>query len=126
MYEDWFWTAETIWENGEYIRELFDNSDELENKFREARKNGLSRFSKEKEENGLLKYNPEYNDYTKHQIGGIYGSYWATPTLELVFKDGERQMIPCYSGESEQINPNLELGCISSEVQKNIPPLKQN
>ena len=23
MHEDWFWTAETIWENGKYTRELF-------------------------------------------------------------------------------------------------------
>ena len=52
MYEDWFWTAETIWENGEYTRELFDNSDELEDKLKEARKNGLSMFLKEKEESG--------------------------------------------------------------------------
>ena len=50
--EDWFWTAETIWENGEY-------------------KNN------------------------KTTIGGIGGSSWATPTLQLLFKDGSEKMIEC-------------------------------
>jgi len=62
MHEDWFWTAETVWENGEYKNEL--------------------------------------NDETT--IGGIGGSSWATPTLQLLFKDGSEKMIECSVGVLSQ------------------------
>lgn len=65
MSEDWFWTAETIWENGKYIRRLTKNT----------------------------------------EISGIDGSRWATPTLELWYKDGSSEMIPCYTGEKSGMRP---------------------
>ena len=64
MHEDWFWTAETVWENGNY--------------------------------------NTELNDETT--IGGINGSSWATPTLQLSFKDGTEKMIECFEGETDNAN----------------------
>ena len=67
MHEDWFWTAETVWENGEYKNEL--------------------------------------NDETT--ISGIGGSSWATPTLQLLFKDGSEKMIECSEDETDNhlLNP---------------------
>ncbi len=55
MHEDWFWTAETVYLNGEYKNEL--NSDTT--------------------------------------IVGIGGNSRATPTLQLLFKDGSEKMIEC-------------------------------
>lgn len=112
MHEDWFWTAETIWEDGKYTKELSDTPEELYTNYIKRRKEGMSLLS------------DESDNYKSVLIAGIYGSSWATPTLELQFNDGERQMIPCYCGESDRTNPDFELGCISSEVQNNIPPLK--
>ncbi len=60
MHEDWSWTAETVWEDGEYKKNLDET--------------------------------PE--------IGGIKGSRWATPSIELIFKDGSEKMIPCFEGEN--------------------------
>lgn len=53
MHEDWLWTAESVYEDGEFTIEL--------------------------------------NEDTK--IGGLNGSSWATPTLQLCFKDGTEKMI---------------------------------
>ncbi len=63
MHEDWGWTAETIWEDGEYKKNLDE----------------------------------------KPEIAGISGSRWATPTIELIFKDGNEKMIPCFVGENSGI-----------------------
>ena len=57
MEEDWFWTAETIFENGEYKKDLDDQC--------------------------LC-------------LGGINGSSWATPTLEILYKDDRYKKIVCY------------------------------
>lgn len=35
----------------------------------------------------------------------IDGSYWATPTLEVRFKNGETEKFNCYKGESEGVRP---------------------
>ena len=56
MKEDWYWTADTIWEDGKYLIRLND----------------------------------------KTYIGGINGSTWATPIIELRFKDGSLKMFDCY------------------------------
>ena len=63
MHEDWFWTAETIFENGNYKKELPDNIKELQKQYINARKDGISMFLKEKDELGLAKINPEYEKY---------------------------------------------------------------
>lgn len=131
MHEDWFWTAQTIWEGGEFKTELAENATDLEAAFIEARKNGLSMFLEEKDENGLVKFNPMYNEMTKHRIGGLFGSDWATPTLQLIYQDGEDKMIPCFLGDGEEISLGEKIqkqiectsGVLSSEVQENITPL---
>jgi len=86
MHEDWFWTAKTVWENGNYKIEL--------------------------------------NDETT--IGGISGSSWATPTLQLLFKDGTEKMIECSEGEADNDKPSFfQLGVLSQSVQDNITPLSE-
>lgn len=127
MHEDWFWTAEPIWENGEYIKELPDNVSELQEDFVKSRESGMSIFLEEKDpETKISKINPEYETKTKFCIGGLYGSSWATPTLHLKFKDGTSKMIPCYTGESDKTAPiDPGLGCLSGPVQDNIPPLSE-
>lgn len=86
MHEDWAWTADTVWENGEYKAKLGP----------------------------------------KTTIGGISGSYWATPTLQLIFKDGTDKMIPCHNnGESKPRKYDLGLGVISGPVQERITPLSE-
>jgi len=131
MHEDWFWTAQAIWEDGEFKAELPDNADELQQKYIRARINGLSMFLETKGENGLSETNPEFDKYTKHQIGGLYGSNWATPTLQLNYKDGDEKMIPCYNTDGSEVDFGEKIekqilctsGCMSSKVQANITPL---
>lgn len=79
MDEDWFWTAETVFAAGEFVKDL--------------------------EAHGV-------------DIGGISSSTWATPTLEVIFKDGTTKKFNCYTGESEQTSmPHPELfGCISKQM----------
>ena len=92
MHEDWYWTAETIWEDGKYVPNFPKNNKSL----------------------------------LKHTIGGIDGSLWATPTLELIFKDGTEKMIPCYNnGESEEKPEWFSLGVLSQPIQDNITPLSE-
>lgn len=68
------------------------------------------------------------------EIMGINSSYWATPTLQLIFKDDTDKMIPCYvlEGEERSFEEQVTLtatrqseilGCMSSELQENITPL---
>lgn len=134
MHEDWFWTAETVWENGEFKRELPDNAIELENAFLKERENGLSMFLEEKGENGLPKFNPKYTELSQHRIGGILSSDWATPTLNLEFKDDTDKMIPCYTTDGDEIDFGEKIekqilctsGCLSYKVQANITQLSKS
>ena len=115
MHEDWFWTAETIYENGEYKRELPDNADEIYKSFTKAREEGMSLLSEEVK---------PFRDSIL--IAGIYSSYWATPTLQLEFKDGTDKMIPCHDdGETDGESPLGELGVLSASVQDGITPLTE-
>lgn len=52
-------------------------------------------------------------------IAGINSSSWATPTLNLLFKDGSEKLLPCYTGEADITKrPEwLELGCLSKPCQ---------
>ncbi|HYE12213.1 MAG TPA: hypothetical protein VEF53_18745 [Patescibacteria group bacterium] len=84
MHEDWFWTAETVYENGEYTKLLEPNTN----------------------------------------IGGIQGSVWATPCMRISYIDGTEKCISCYQGEKESAKPSyLELGCLSSPCQDNMPDI---
>ena len=86
MHEDWWWTAECVWENGEYCKGLSDDT----------------------------------------VIGGISGSNWATPTLQMTFKDGAEKMIACFTGERSGEAPLLALGCLSRPVQYDITPITED
>lgn len=77
MDEDWFWTAQSVFEDGKFTVNLDDDS--------------------------LF-------------IGGINGSYWATPTLEVFFKDGTHKKFNCYQGESDGQCPALFGWFITNEV----------
>jgi hypothetical protein len=80
MHEDWFWTAETVFENGEFAKNLDDEN---------------------------------------LQIGGIKGSFWATPVLEIQFKDGREERKDCYIGDVGGQKPEwFQLGCLSGPVQE--------
>ena len=126
MHEDWFWTAETIWENGEFKHELPDNAMELENIHIKKRKAGMSVFLKEKDEMGLSKFNNEYFDTSKHRIAGILGSDWATPVIMLEFKNGEERFIDCHdNGEQHGLMPPMLHGVLSGPVQDNIKPIER-
>lgn len=82
MHEDWFWTAETIFEDGEY------------------------------------KVNLDDKDLT---IGGISGSYWATPVMQVEYKDGTIKTYYCHDdGEQGIMRPEVAIalgGAITTEVQ---------
>jgi hypothetical protein len=123
MHEDWFWTATPIWENGNYTRTILSNKDavKLHEEYIEARQNGMSILDE-----GI-------NKYEDCLIGGIMGSSWATPTLQLIFKDGSEDMIDVSYGDFEksEYERNIEQsqwvsGPLSSELQKNIKPLKKD
>jgi hypothetical protein len=81
---------------------------------REDRKNGMSLLSDEYDEK-----------YGKILIGGLYGSGWATPTLQLVFKDGKERMIPCYFGESSGERPAVLHGVLSGPAQERVQELEE-
>ena len=54
-------------------------------------------------------------------IGGIDGSYWATPVLQVEYKDGTTKIYHCHdNGEQQDIRPFSAIGlrgAITSEVQ---------
>ena len=78
MHEDWFWTAETVFQDGDYTKELNENT----------------------------------------TIGGISGSNWATPVMEITYKDGSEERKECYTGKAGGQPPAFfALGCLSSPVQ---------
>ena len=93
MHEDWFWTANNVWEDGKYSIEL--------------------------------------NSET--EIAFIKGSTWATPTLQLIYLDGDDEMIPCFTTDGNELSDSEKAikktmwagGVISSQVQANITPLSE-
>ena len=57
----------------------------------------------------------------KFIIGGISGSRWATPTMEVIFKDGSEKFFNAYvGGESGECPDFFSYGCLSSEVQNRV------
>ncbi len=70
-------------------------------------------------ENG--KFTKTLNEET--EIGGISGSNWATPTLQLCFENSEEKMIEVSTGENSKSSPPNYLGAFSQQVQDNITPL---
>ena len=79
MHEDWFWTAQTIYED--------------------------DKFSVNLDEKNLM-------------IAGLIGSVWATPMLEIEFKDGTSVKKDCFIGAVGGQKPEwFKLGCLSQPVQ---------
>lgn len=64
MREDWGWTADTVYENGEFKKGLQWNSGSIE-------------------------------------IMGISGSYWATPVMNVTFKNGQTKTVECWFSDGE-------------------------
>lgn len=122
MHEDWFWTAETVWEDDEFKRPfpLNDHAMQRHNEFILRRKEGMSLSS------------AECRQFDDILVSGIYGSGWATPSLQLVFLDGTDKMFSCFIGEEEDpvekianvaSNQAMILGCLSGPVQDRITQL---
>lgn len=114
MHEDWFWTAQPIWENGQYQMSLPSNVSALKQneEYKAKRKAGIGLFDKEMEK------------YSSHLIAGLFGSDWATPTLQMRFKDGTEKFIECSMGESTAEKPAFfSYGVLSGPVQKSLPPI---
>ena len=65
MHEDWSWTAETVFEDGEFTKDLDKIS----------------------------------------EIAGIGGSHWATPTLEIIYKNGDHETKSCFIGKTGSGQP---------------------
>lgn len=59
MKEDWNFTAQTVYENGEFCQKFNWNSKSI-------------------------------------KVAGISGSIWATPVMEVYFKDGSTLLVPCF------------------------------
>lgn len=123
MHEDWFWTANKIWENGVYTQELISNED--------ADKMNADYIAKRRE--GVSLFSDELKELDKHLISGIYGSHWATPTLQLNYLNGTDEMVECSIGEqdislADKIEKQIECtsGCLSEGVQMALTPLKTN
>lgn len=128
IHEDWFWTAQTIWENNKWQTEFLSNeeADKMYEEFKHKRKNeGLRMFLDEKGENGLSKLNPEWEKYQICLLGGIRGSKWGTPVIQVELKDGTEKTFNCFIGENEadileKITRSHEAtsGCLSKPVQE--------
>lgn len=59
------------------------------------------------------------------EIAGIRGSFWATPSLMLYYKDGREELIECYTGDKTSERPEwFDLGVLSSPAQDYIEQVK--
>lgn len=67
MREDWSWTAELIYENGEFLSDYNWNNENI-------------------------------------SVAGISGSTWATPVMEILFKDGRSKIISCWEDDKVEEN----------------------
>jgi hypothetical protein len=60
-------------------------------------------------------------------IGGIKGSAWATPTLELKFKDGTTKHLECFVGKTSKEKPAfMGEGIFSTPNQDEVPELTKS
>lgn len=69
--QDWYWTAEMVFENGVLRNDFYQN--------------GIDGVGEETSFDGLVK------------LGGIAGSDWDTPILVLGFKDGSEEEMPIWT-----------------------------
>lgn len=92
MHQDWFWTAETIWEEGKYKRDMpLTNEDfiRIESEYIEKRKAGMSILD------------PAREAYNNILVAGIAGSDWATPVIQIILKDGTEKTFNCFISDGE-------------------------
>lgn len=79
MHEDWCWTAEIVYEEGHFTKEL--------------------------DKEGIC-------------IAGIEGSTWATPYMEVIFKDGTEEGFEVSIGQNSETRPEwFSLGALSQPIQ---------
>lgn len=100
IHEDWFWTADTIYEEGEWKKELCSNT-ELE-------------YAYENKENPFLE--GDHPNLSK-LIGGLGGSIWGTPVLQVEFKDGSDKTFECYYSKGEELSAEKYSERIENYVQ---------
>lgn len=120
MTEDWFWTAQSIFKDNEFIAPFPfpEDFDVVAKEQERADHNKYLRFTYNQSKDNP---DPEKGDYErgyevykayrdefmdKYCIGGILGSTWATPVMEVNFKDGHTERFNCYIDDNEP--PNLE------------------
>ncbi len=71
MREDWSWTCDTVFKDGEFCKGFDWKGKYLE-------------------------------------VAGITGSTWATPTMEVEFKDGRTEIIECWIDDGDLFGQNYE------------------
>ncbi len=64
MKENWLWTADEVYSDGEFIKEYDWSSKSI-------------------------------------KVAGITGSAWATPVMEVTYKSGKSEIIPCFFDDGE-------------------------
>lgn len=87
IHEDWWWSAETIFEDERWVADLCSN-EELE-------------YAYENREHPFADSHP----FLDKLINGLGGSIWATPVLSVNFKDGTNKTFECYYEKGEQLSP---------------------
>ena len=114
MAEDWFWTAKTVWEAGEWKHELFLGDVEAHHK---AYLDELTRqlSGVEDGEARIDIRSAVGKSHGQHEISGLCGSSWATPTLLLMFNTGVEKKYDVFFGEkSGEEHPGTTSGCFSA------------
>jgi hypothetical protein len=120
MLEDWWWTAETIYVDGQYKKPL-PEGDIIEID-RKAKGELAARLKDVNDGQQRLDIRKEVAAKYGHEISGLCGSCWATPSLHI-FKDGTETMYDVYIDDgqkSEQSAPFGGLGCLSGPAQERI------
>jgi len=111
MHEDWFWTAETIYEDGKWLKEFPINKD--------ADKRYLEFEGKERSYTSIEEHREAFDTVKDTCIAGLRGSSWATPVLQVTLKSGKERTFKCYYGDSEPGKGfQFDLGVLSDPVQK--------
>ena len=120
IHEDWFWTADTIYEDGKYVRDIPSNEKALKANEKYKKMVQDPKLTSEDRYKKSKKFN--------HLIGGILGSAWATPTILLQYKDGRSIFYECFHGEvgrEKSLNFEMGFGCLSKPVQDSIAKLEK-
>lgn len=118
--EDWSWTAKDVYEDGKFVVELFagdivktnaDCNAELAAALKDIT-DGAQRL-------GLRSSVPKKYG---HELNGLCGSCWATPSILLELADGTERHYECFIQDGKQSEPYVrpQLGCLSGPCQEAI------